>query len=380
MQIKKIHIEQFRNHKNSILTPDNLINIIYGANGSGKTSILEAITIATIIKPFTNVADLSLVNVNSQNYGIKIDFINHLNLDYSIEIKYDKVSKKEIKNSYEDNPRAKDIIGIVPVVFLSPDLKIITSGTPENRRDFIDRILSQSSKLYVEDLINFKKVLKQRNSILTNYKRNGIFDKDTFQIYTDLFIELSVKIIQRRSKFIMEFDPIFQKYYSKITNHKENVSLEYLMNNKNELDNFDTNEIKDYLENKSMNLYLAELARGTTLFGPQKDEILIQLNQGNARDWASQGQHKSLLISLKLAEFDYLLNFTNETPIILLDDIFSELDDNRSELVLDTIIEKQAQTFVTLTNPNLWKKDFSIIKETKFFKVQNGEITDGRDD
>jgi DNA replication and repair protein RecF len=380
MIIKRIHIENFRNHFSSVLLPNKLINIIYGANGSGKTSILEAITIATIIKPFTNVVDSSLVNVNYQNYGIKIDFINHLNLDYSAEIKYDKFSKKVIKNSYEDNPRAKDIIGIVPVVFLSPDLKSITSGTPENRRDFIDRILSQSSKLYVEDLINFKKVIKQRNSILTNYKRNGIFDKDTFQVYTDLFIELSVKIIQRRSKFIMEFDPIFQKYYANITNHKENVSLEYLMNNKNELNDFDKNEIKNYMENKAKNLYVAELARGTTLFGPQKDEILIQLNQGNAREWASQGQHKSLLISLKLAEFDYLLNFTNETPIILLDDIFSELDDNRSQLVLDTIIEKQAQTFVTLTNPNLWKRDINIIKETKFFKVQNGEVTDGRND
>ena len=380
MQIKKIHIEQFRNHKNSILFPDNLINIIYGANGSGKTSILEAITIATIIRPFTNVADSSLVNVNSQNYEIQIDFINHLNLDYFIEIKYDKITKKEIANSYEDNPRAKDIIGIVPVVFLSPDLKIITSGTPENRRDFIDRILSQSSKLYVEDLINFRKVLKQRNSLLTNYKRNGIFDKDTFQVYTDLFIELSVKIILRRSSFIANFDPIFKNYYSNISNNKELVSLEYNMNNKSDFTIFDEDEIISYLKNKSDILYPAELARGTTLFGPQKDELMINLNQGNAREWASQGQHKSLLISLKLAEFDYLLNFTNETPIILLDDIFSELDDNRSQLVLNTIIEKQAQTFITLTNPNLWKRDSNILKEAKFFKVQNGEIIDGRDD
>lgn len=370
MKIRRVELHNFRNHSNSVVSLSKNINVIFGPNGAGKTSILEAISIASLTKTFSNVSDANLIKYGENNYQIKIAAKNHLSLDYSAEISYDKVNGKRIKNTYSDNVKSKDLIGLVPIVFLSPDLKIITSGSPENRREFIDRILSQSTKTYVEEIIKLKRALKQRNAILTNFRNNKVFDSSGYEIWTDLFIKLAASIITKRMEFIKEFNQLFQKYYKKITNNIEKVAIEY---NPNSVKNNELSIIEQ-LEDKSKKVFNNELSRFTTLFGPQKDELTIQLNGGTARDWASQGQHKSILIAIKLAEFDYLQKFTNEVPIVLLDDIFSELDDSRSMLVLNTIMDNQAQTLITMTNHEFIKKYDSLKDATEFIRIENGVI------
>ncbi len=370
MKIRRIEIRNFRNHSYSLISLNNLINVIHGPNGSGKTSILEAISIASLTKPFSNALDSNFVKFGESNYQIKIKAKNYLGLDYSAEVNYDKLNGKKIKNSFSDNVKSKDLIGLLPVVFLSPDLKIITSGSPENRREFVDRVLSQSSKTYVEDIIKFKRALKQRNSLLNHYKNYKSFDENGFEIWTELFIKLSQSIITKRQEFVDEFNGLFQKYYQKITNNTEQVYIQYQPNTiKNS-----EKSIEEQLREKAERIKESELNRCSTLFGPQKDELRIQLNNGNARDWASQGQHKSLLIAIKLAEFDYLQKFSNEIPVVLLDDIFSELDEYRSILVLNTLLNNQAQTLITMTNPELIQKN-SVLKDVaEFIRIENGEI------
>ncbi len=370
MKIRRIEISNFRNHNNSVINFDSNINVLYGPNGAGKTSILEAITIASLTKTYTNVPDSTLLQFGKENYNISLKARNYLNLEYFVEVAYSKSNGKKIRNSFGDNIKSKEIIGIIPIVFLSPDLKVISAGTPENRREFIDRILSQSSKTYVEDILKFKRALKQRNSILIKKKNDNIFDKNGFEIWTQMFIKLATSIITKRNEFIDEFNELFQNYYNKITNKSEQAKIVYTPNSIKNLNK----PIEEQLQDKAQKVYESEINRCTTLFGPQKDDLSIQLNNGTARDWASQGQHKSILIAIKLAEFDYLQKFTNEVPIVLLDDIFSELDEQRSMLVLSTVLENQAQTILTMTNPNFIKK-YELIKDaTQFIKIENGEI------
>ena len=370
MKIRRIEISNFRNHKYSTINFSNNLNVIYGPNGAGKTSILEAITIASLTKTYTNVSDNSLIQFGKDNYSILVKAKNYLNIDYFVEVIYNKSSGKKFRNSFGENAKAKELIGQMPVVFLSPDLKVISSGSPENRREFIDRILSQSSKTYVEDILKLKRALKQRNSLLMNKKNDDNFDKNGFEIWTQMFIKLASSIIIKRKEFIKEFNSLFQKYYEKITNRTEIAQILYNPNSIKHLDS----SIEEQLQEKAQNVYEKELKRGTTLFGPQKDELSIQLNNGMAREWASQGQHKSILIAIKLAEFDYLQKFTNEVPIVLLDDIFSELDEQRSMLVLNTVLENQAQTILTMTNIDFIKKYELLRNATQFIKIKNGEI------
>lgn len=370
MKIRRVELHNFRNHSKSLISLSKNINVLYGPNGAGKTSVLESISIASLTKTFSNVSDANLIKFGENNYQIKINARNYLNLDYSVEIKFDKVNGKRIKNTFGDNVKSKDLIGLLPIVFLSPDLKIISSGSPENRREFIDRILSQSTKTYVEDIIKFKRALKQRNAILANYRNNKDFDTNGYEIWTDLFIKLAASIIAKRMEFIKEFNQLFQKHYKKITNNIEHVTIEY---NPNSIKNNEIPIVEQLIE-KSRKVYNNELGRFTTLFGPQKDELSIHLNGGTARDWASQGQHKSILIAIKLAEFDYLQKFTNEVPIVLLDDIFSELDESRSMLVLNNIMDNQAQTLITMTNPEFLKKYDLLNGVTEFIRIENGEI------
>lgn len=370
MKILTVELTNFRNHSNSKVYLSPKINIIYGPNGAGKTSILEAISIASLTRPFSNAPDSVLLKNGETNYEIKVDCTNYLNQHYFVQVFYEKSSGKKISNSFQENIRFKDILGLLPIVFLSPDLKIITSGAPENRREFMDRILSQSSRTYVEDVLKLKKTLKQRNSLLSNYKLNKAFDRYAFETWTELFIQLSSSIVRKRIEFIKDFNLSFQKYYQRITNNAEVVEILYKPNS---IVNTDES-IEEQYYSKAKKLFETELQRATTLFGPQKDELYIQLNNGIAREWGSQGQHKSLLIAIKLAEFDYLQKFTNEVPIVLLDDIFSELDEYRSSLVLETILDNNAQTLITSTSTTIVNNNQKLKNISNLIKVENGEI------
>jgi DNA replication and repair protein RecF len=365
-----------RNHQDSSFEFADSTNIFYGLNGVGKTTILEAISISGLTKSFLPVQDQSLINQGSSEYYIDCHADTDLKTGYNIKIKYEKGAKKQIDGTEGNNLLPKDVIGLMPVVVLSPDFKSITFGSPQDRRSFIDKTLSQSNKRYIEEILKHKKCLKQRNNILNEGKKNDVkFDEALFDAWTVPFIDSSAEIIHKRNNFINEFKPYFKDIYSGISNNIEDVDLFYNADHfKMDDDLNDIVKIREYLSNLAEELKLREIKRGTTLFGPQKDDIDIMINNGNAKEIASQGQHKSLLISLKFAEFNYLKENKKETPIILLDDIFAELDSNRSELVMQMLQENMAQTFITLTNKEIIRSEFINQIETKYFQIENGKL------
>ncbi len=377
MIINSLTLQNLRNHTFTEIKLGDKLNVIYGLNGSGKTTILEAISITSISKSFLPVSDATIINFNEQYFSILAKGTNDLLLPYFCGVKYNAGKRKIINNSYGDSLTPKDIIGEIPVIILSPDFKNITFGAPQDRRQFIDTILSQSSKAYMEDLFELKKCLKQRNNMLGKYQKEGVLDKMQFEIWTEMLIKTAAEIMYRRQLFIREFIPFFEQAYNEVSSGIEKVSLKYLPYHFPELNEKDIQNKEYFMEiNRKIydDLKFAELKRGLTLFGPQKDEIAININNSAAKETASQGQHKSLLISLKFAEFEFLKKIRNETPIILFDDIFSELDSSRSNHTLELILNKNAQSIITITENSYIKQIVPQKLNTKYFKVNSGIV------
>ncbi len=378
MKIKKVLINNLRNHKRTEIGFGKNLIVFYGNNGAGKTTLLESIALCSFTKSFVGVSDSSLIANGENLYKVSLEALNDLDVPYKVAVYYEKGKKKQINSTLGDNLLPKDIIGEIPIVILSPDNKNITYGSPESRRQFVDKLLSQASKIYIDELINFRKALKQRNRLLYRAKLEHTLNYDMLEPWTDILIKSSVEIIHRRFKFIEEFIGEFKKYYSDVSFNKENVDLEYIPNGfKEKINNktFTKTFINSRLRENFYNHQDDEFRRGVTLFGPQKDEFKISINNGLAKDYASQGQHKSLLISIKLAEFEFLKEKRKETPIVLFDDIFSELDDERMLSVFNLIIKNSAQSFITITEIEKINRIIENINDFAFYKIENGKVS-----
>lgn len=376
MRLDTLYFTNIRNHRETELFFSKHINVFFGLNGAGKTSILEAISLASISKSFLNTPENSLINFNQEKFLARVRAIRDRGTDFTIEITKVTGGRKKITSSFMDNMRPKDLIGSLPIIILSPDYKEITAGSPENRRRFVNTTISQISNNYLSDLFSYRKILKQRNSLLQKYKKEKYLNQDEFNIWTNKLIEYGTKIVNKRAEFITQFEPYFSKNYDIVSDRKEKVQIIYKPYGFDDLNykELDKEMIFEKLNKLSLEKRKGELTRFTTLFGPQKDEIEILINNFLVKDTASQGQHKTVLISLKLAEFDYMKEVLNETPVVLLDDIFSELDSKRTELVIKRIINNLAQAFITITEDDKIKNIMQPSEECFYFYVNNGEV------
>lgn len=389
MNVLNIKLNNFRNHKYLELEFDKDFNIIYGPNGIGKTSILEAISICSISKSFTNTSDFNLIQFDKNSFSINVNSIYDNDFNYFVNVEYTSEKKKKIINSYNENCNAKELISNFPIVILNPNMKEITSGSPINRRNFIDKIISYADISYFNLLLEYKKVLKNRNSLLSQGLKDRFFDYSTLDLWTDKYLELSLKIIIKRTNFIKDFKDYFQEYYTLITDNKENTNIKYkinyskelneLINSFNEIEinsNISNNlefvqNVKVILTNKLNEIYKLEKIRGLSLWGPHKDDFDLYLNDNLAKEIASQGQHKSLLVSLKFAELKFIKEKRNENPIVLLDDIFSELDENRSLQLLEILKKNNSQVIITLTDLNKINSINNINHNIKLINLEN---------
>ncbi|MBQ6268604.1 MAG: DNA replication and repair protein RecF [Bacteroidetes bacterium] len=369
MYINSLLINNLRNQIDSYYEFEQGINYIYGENGVGKTTILEAISICSITRSFTNASsDIMLVNKDALEYSIITNYINDLNLSGKINVSYNRKKKqKSIFINYGEKVLPKDIIGEIPTVVLSPEHKNITNGSPEYRRQFLNTVLSQANKLYMLKLYEFRRSLKNRNIILQ--KLNEKEDKDFIDILNNwsyLHFDICADIILKRQAFLNEFIPYFIEAYQEVSDSKEIVNIVYQPNGITQIDNKD--DIKETMFQKYLKMQKTEIQRGTSLLGPQKDEIKIFINDGIAKEYASQGQHKTLLIALKFAEFKYLINHKNNVPIILFDDIFSELDRDRVLRVINLLSKSNAQIFITSTDTYCIENNRDLIN--KFIEIK----------
>lgn len=376
MIIRSVTVTHVRSHQQSHLDCARDVTILTGANGSGKTSMLEAVSVCAIGKTFVPVPDTSMIRRSAESCVATVEAVSDVDVDYRVSVEIREGQRKRISSTHGSNLSPRDILGVMPIVALSPDHKSITFGGPSDRRSFLDAVMAQSSKTVTGLLYELKRVLKQRNALLQMEGRGMPrhapttlhAPTDPTDVWTSEFITISAALIARRAAFIADLAPIVQEEYARVSGEVEKIDIVY------QPDHVDLamGDIVEQLQATAERLATAERAREVTLFGPQKDEITFLINGGLVRETASQGQHKSLLVALKLAEARLLMERRHERPIMLLDDVFSELDADRSAHVLDRILEMGMQCFVTTTDGDriaaMTRKDVVVVE------VSNGTI------
>ena len=330
----------------------------------GKTNLLDAIHYVSFCKSFFNAID-------SQNIKHELPFfviqawINKNGDTHEIYCGVKRGAKKQFKHNKKEYERLSEHIGLYPLVMISPsDIELIWDGS-EVRRKFMDSIISQYDKVYLEKLIAYNHVLQQRNALLKQFYESRTFDNMSLEIWDDQLIIHGEEIIKIRTHFLQEFIPLFTKNYQFISGSNENVSLEY------------ESSIKDLSYKTVLTASLArDRAVHHTTVGPHRDDLDFKLMGNSLKKFASQGQQKSFLIALKLAQYEWLKKHLNVNPVLMLDDIFDKLDNTRVQKLMQLVSQQHfGQVLVTDTEP---QRIHNIFRESGFdskqFVVDNSEI------
>lgn len=357
MIIESLELENFRNYKKLRMDFDNGTNILYGDNAQGKTNILEALYLSATTKSHKCSKDKELIGFNSDEAHVKT-IIDKKGVPYRIDIHLKKNSSKGIAINGIPIKKASELFGVLNIVFFSPeDLNLIKSG-PAERRRFLDLELCQLDKIYVYNMVNYNKVLNQRNQLLKslNFSNNLI---ETLDIWDEQLTEYGNKIISRRQSFIDSLNEMVYGIHMSLSGKKERLNLKYLPNVKK--DNF-SDELKNFREK--------DIKLKTTTIGPHRDDFSFVISNNDVRKFGSQGQQRTAALSLKLAEIKLVEKIINDKPILLLDDVLSELDSNRQNHLLDSIGD--IQTMITCTGvDNFIENRFEI---NKMYHIENGNV------
>lgn len=350
LYIKRVSLKNFRNYQALDIELDKGVNIFYGQNAQGKTNIIEAIYIASTGKSHRTQKDSEIIRWNSEDAKIKIVFEKEKD-EKSVEIYLSKGLKKQVRLNGARFYKIGELIGNLNTVIFSPDhMKIIKDG-PSERRRFMDIILSQVKPGYYYNLVQYLKVLEQRNNLLNESRTNESILK-TIDIWNEQLADFGTKIIMARHNFVKKICNTAEETHKRISNGKENLELKY----KSSIDysNNLQKDIKDSFINSLEKNINIDIKRGVTHKGPHRDDILFFINDAEVKTYSSQGQQRTALLSLKISELTYIEDETGELPILLLDDVFSELDTERQKYLIGFI--KKIQTIITCTDVEYLEK------------------------
>ncbi|MGG7034618.1 MAG: DNA replication/repair protein RecF [Flavobacterium sp.] len=358
MYLKKISLFNYKNFSEVSFDFDNKINCFVGKNGIGKTNVLDAIYHLSYGKSYFNPLAVQNIKHGEDFFVIDGEFEKAERTE-QIVCSLKKGQKKILKRNNKLYTKFSDHIGFIPLVIISPaDRDLITEGS-EPRRKFIDSVISQLDSAYLQKLIQYQKVLTQRNALLKYFASNQIFETDTLSIYNEQLNELGQSIYEKRNQFIADFIPIFNKHHQIITNSQETVQLVYEsgLHEKSLLKLLEENIAKDRVLQYTSN-------------GIHKDDLSFEIDHYPIKKFGSQGQQKSFLIALKLAQFEFVKKQSGENPILLFDDIFDKLDETRvAKIVAMVNDELFGQLFISDTHP---ERTEEIIKSThQSYKIFN---------
>ncbi|MGB0805520.1 MAG: DNA replication/repair protein RecF [Salibacteraceae bacterium] len=359
MYLRQISVINFKNHQEANYEFCDTINCFTGNNGVGKTNMLDAIYYLSFSKSFFNAIDSHNINFDHDFFIIQGEYEldNHAEKIY-IGLKQGK--KKTVKRNQKVYKRLADHIGLFPLVMVSPaDANLIIEGS-EIRRRFIDGVISQFDKVYLENLLKYNKALTQRNALLKSFAENQFFDQESLSLWNMQMEQFATPIYETRTKFLMDFIPVFQKYYDLVSGNREEVSLAYL----SQLNDHSFESL--FKENLS-----AELRSQHTKVGIHKDDLEFLIDGHSVKKYGSQGQQKTYLLALKLAQFDIIKNIKGKKPILLLDDIFDKLDSRRVKALMQLVSDHNfGQIFISDTNTQRVIDLFEDIDiEPKIFEV-----------
>ena len=359
MILKSITLTNYKSFSAKTVDFDPKINCFIGPNGIGKSNVLDAIYHLSFGKSYFNPISSQNIKHGEDFFAIKGSYKNESKEEVVI-INFKKNDKKVIKRNNKKYEKFSDHIGFIPLVIISPsDRNLIAEGS-DIRRKFIDSVISQSDKKYLENLINYNKILTQRNSLLKLIFKNKNFDKQTIQVYDSQLESIGEKIHMKRKMFLNDFIPVFKDKYKSISNNNEDVDIRY----KTDLE-FDKLSVL-LQENIEKDMFLQYTSKGI-----HKDDLVFNINDYSVKKFGSQGQQKSLLIALKLSQFDFLKSQNKNNPILLLDDIFDKLDKNRVKQIINLVSANDfGQIFISDTDEERTLESIKEINNSnKIFKL-----------
>ena len=359
MTIQTLELNNFRNYEYLQINFDDRTNILFGQNGQGKTNILESVYLSGTTKSHRGAKDREMIRFDQNEAHVKA-VIEKEHKQYQIDIHLKKNKTKGIAVNKNPIRRASDLFGILNVIVFSPeDLSIIKNG-PRERRRFLDSELCQIDKIYLHDLSMYNKILNQRNQLLKDIHFRPEL-KDTLDVWNMQILEYGTKIIRARELFINRINDIVKPIHHHISGNKEHLIVQY-----------EKNVSAEMYEARLEESLSKDIQYGQTNIGPHKDDLCFESEGIDMRKYGSQGQQRTCALSLKLAEIELVKKEIHDMPVLLLDDVLSELDSERQNLLLEHI--QKIQTIITCTGMDEFVKNrFQV---DKIYQVAGGNVTE----
>lgn len=364
MHLQNLHLVNYKNYEEAEISLSSGINCFVGKNGAGKTNILDAVHYLSMCKSYMNVMDRQNIRFEQPFFVIQGDWFKDeavINIHCAVKLGATKVFRRN-KKEYE---RLADHIGQFPAVMISPyDRDLISEGS-EVRRRWMDGIIAQFDRNYLDDIQKYAKVLLQRNALLKNMAEHRLFDRESIDVWNIQLVQIGYRIFERRKEFLASFIPIFQRHYDSIGNQSELVSLTY----RSQLNDGDFNQLLLESERKDAHTRFTNV-------GTHRDDLVFEIKGHPVKKFGSQGQQKSYIIALRLAQYEWLKSNLGVTPVLLLDDIFDKLDQTRVERLMKLVADQFfGQVLVTDTDEDRIKDIFAKNDlESKMFRVAEGVV------
>jgi DNA replication and repair protein RecF len=364
MHLKSLHLINFKNYEEAEIQLSSNVNCFVGRNGSGKTNILDAVHYLSLCKSYMNVLDKQNIRFNQLFFSIQ-GYWEKDNQAITIHCAVKNGAKKVFKRNKKEYEKLAEHIGQFPAVMISPyDRDLISEGS-ELRRKWMDGIISQFDRRYLESIQKYGKILDQRNALLRNMFQHGLFDRESIEIWNEQMVAVGQEIHAKRKSFLAAFIPIFQERYNYIGLEEEEVHLEY----RSQLNDSDfATLLQDYERKDALSHY--------SNAGIHKDDLLFTIKGLPIKKFGSQGQQKSFIIALRLAQYDWLQKQLHVQPVLLLDDIFDKLDQDRVKKLLELVSNKYfGQVLVTDTDEARIRSIFQTGNfESRLFQVEQGQV------
>ena len=367
MYLKKLYLLHFRNYDNLLLTLHNGINIIYGENAQGKTNLLESIYVLAMTKSHRSFIDNNLIQ-NGSSYSQIKGQLHQDDIDNTYEVIIEN-KKKSIKINDNTIKSVSDYISNINIIIFYPDDLDLIKSSPLIRRRFINSELGQLDGKYLNILSDYNKILKMRNDYIKLINQGESYDENYFNIITDYYIDKSIKLYQERYNFI-------NLLYEQVEKIFKNISVlsnfHILYKNSFDFDSYDdADKMRIQMKNKIKNSYATEIRLKSTLFGPHKDDLEFYIDTKEVKNYGSQGQQRMAVLAIKLSEIEIFKNKTGNYPILLLDDVFSELDYMKKNNLLN-YIRDNVQTIITTTELDNISPE--IKRHAKLIEINSGKI------
>lgn len=366
MYIRELSLLNFKNFEHAEFKFSDGLNCFIGNNGAGKTNLMDAIYYLSFCKSFLNTVDVQNIRFDQEFFMVQGKY-SRLDSDETIYCGLKRNQKKIFKRNQKEYKKLSEHIGLIPVIIVTPSDTNLISGGSEERRRFVDAVISQYDAVYLENLIRYNRALQQRNNLLKQFAGHGGFQAESIEIWDDQLVRYGNVIHAGRKIFTAKLQPVFQQYYQLISGGKELVGLKLQ---------------SDLQENDFARLLNDNIGRDRMLqytsVGVHKDDFEFELAGYPIKKFGSQGQKKTYLVALKLAQFDFMKEISGITPILLLDDIFDKLDKNRVEQIVKLVADDHfGQIFITDTNrEHLDQMIERLDTESRIFTISDGHVND----